>query len=297
MYEYLAYTCAVAGDLKAALSKSTVDRELLTSTGELLHALVGGGPAETLDDYEDAGEVVEAYLRCLLDADAQLGDYVCVNSLQDYLQEEEPDRSAREMCGWTTDRRDRVAAACAHYLALPIWSELADVALLSKDEVAFFQATSVAKSLGIATWDHFWRRLTQKPTDSGRWYKVASSVDDARLSDLLRFAEQNLDLLGLASGPADEMGLGPDWEQHSCLGYVLQDLSSLPGMGEQFLAAGLLSPVVRNRNIAINALAAWPRDPWSASAESALTEAISLECNDDVRERMNLALAGQPLDE
>lgn len=130
MYEYLAYTCAVAGDLKAALSKSTVDRELLTSTGELLHALVGGGPAETLDDYEDAGEVAEAYLRCLLDADAQLGDYVCVNSLQDYLQEEEPDWSAREMCGWTTDRRNRVAAACAHYQALPIWSELADVALL-----------------------------------------------------------------------------------------------------------------------------------------------------------------------
>jgi hypothetical protein len=45
MYEYLAYTCATAGGLVAALSQGTVDRELLTSTGELLDALIAEGPA------------------------------------------------------------------------------------------------------------------------------------------------------------------------------------------------------------------------------------------------------------
>jgi hypothetical protein len=65
MYEYLAYTCAVAGGLLSALSEDTVDRELLTSTGEILAALIAGGPAENIDDYEDGALAVEMFLASI----------------------------------------------------------------------------------------------------------------------------------------------------------------------------------------------------------------------------------------
>ena len=62
MYEYLAATCARAGGLLAALSEDHVDRELLTAAGEIIQALIVGGPAEGIDDYEDARPVIESYL-------------------------------------------------------------------------------------------------------------------------------------------------------------------------------------------------------------------------------------------
>jgi hypothetical protein len=62
MEEYLAYTCATAGGLQAALSEDAVDRELLTSSGELLAALIRGGPAQDINDYADGARVIELFL-------------------------------------------------------------------------------------------------------------------------------------------------------------------------------------------------------------------------------------------
>jgi hypothetical protein len=62
LYEYLAATCARAGGLLAALSEDRVDRDLLTAAGEIIQALIAGGPAEGIDDYEDARPVIESYL-------------------------------------------------------------------------------------------------------------------------------------------------------------------------------------------------------------------------------------------
>src|SRR5262249_22226983 len=49
MYEYLAATCARTGGLLLALSEDHVDRELLTGAGEIIQALIAGGPAEGID--------------------------------------------------------------------------------------------------------------------------------------------------------------------------------------------------------------------------------------------------------
>lgn len=44
MYEYLAYTAATTGGLLAALRGDDIDRELLDAAGEIIEALVMGGP-------------------------------------------------------------------------------------------------------------------------------------------------------------------------------------------------------------------------------------------------------------
>ncbi len=57
MYEYLAYTCATAGDLQTALAQPSVDIALLVATGEMIEALIMGGPAEDMHDYEAGASV------------------------------------------------------------------------------------------------------------------------------------------------------------------------------------------------------------------------------------------------
>lgn len=47
MFEYLAYTCAVAGELCGALEADSIDPALLDGAGDIIAALIAGGPAAT----------------------------------------------------------------------------------------------------------------------------------------------------------------------------------------------------------------------------------------------------------
>jgi hypothetical protein len=119
--------------------------------------------------------------------------------------------------------------------------------------------------------------------------------DKDRIGKVIEFAEANIDLDGIATGAADELGLGRGFEQHSCLDFVLQDLRRFPGWGAKLIEAGLKSPVVRNRNMAVAALASWSRVEWPSGLEKSLERAIRSEPNEDVQERMQTALKGEPL--
>ncbi len=295
MYEYLAATCARAGGLLAALSEDHVDRELLTAAGEIIQALIAGGPAEGMDDYEDARPVIESYLGHMASSAETIEDFLHVNSVKGYLDEDDSRWAGRYDAGWTAECRDRLRSLCASILGRPEWTGRVRAKLGSEDEVEFAHADQAAKALGINTWDIHWRRLPEKPLDPGRWYHIMALCDEGRIGKVIEFAEANLDLAKIATGPADELGLGRGFEQHSCLDYVLQELRRFPGRGARLVEAGLKSPVVRNRNMAVAALAAWPRGEWSGGLEKSLEQAARCEPNQGVRERMNKALKGDPL--
>lgn len=114
---------------------------------------------------------------------------------------------------------------------------------------------------------------------------------------VIEFAEQNLDPAKIATGAANELGLGRGFEQHSCLDYVLQELRRFPARGANLIDAGLRSPVTRNRNMSVAVLAAWPRKDWPNGLEKSVKLAAKLEPDDGVRERMQKVLKGEPLSE
>ncbi|MGB7329189.1 MAG: hypothetical protein WBD31_30185, partial [Rubripirellula sp.] len=169
-------------------------------------------------------------------------------------------------------------------------------ALFSDDEIEFHQANQAAKALGLETWEHHWRRWQAKPTDSGRWFHVVSQADDERLPQVLQAAASTIDLAAIATGPSDELGLGPGYESHSCLDYLLQELPRFPGQGAVFIEAGLKSPVVRNRNMAVAALTEWQADHRDGAPFETLRAAEEIEPDDDVRERMTKVLSGKSLE-
>jgi hypothetical protein len=64
MNEYLAFTCAVTGGLRAAIGRERLDDEFVDATGEILTALLNkNGPAQDINDYDDAAQVVESYVK------------------------------------------------------------------------------------------------------------------------------------------------------------------------------------------------------------------------------------------
>ena len=81
MNEYLAYTCATKGDLKSALESEDASEELLKAAGEIIEALISGGPAKDIDDYEDAAPVISDYLYQLERRASSIDEFNTVNSI------------------------------------------------------------------------------------------------------------------------------------------------------------------------------------------------------------------------
>lgn len=295
MDEYLAATCARAGGLLAALSEDRADRGLLTAAGEIIGALIAGGPAEGMDDYEDARPVIESYLGHMATSAETVGDFLHVHAIGGFLDEDDSRWATRYDAGWSADRRGRLRSECRSILGRPEWEGRVRAGLDSGDELVFAHADQAARALGIDTWDLHRRRLQQEPSDPGRWYHAMALCDEARIGEVVGFAAESIDLAGIATGAADELGLGPGFEPHRCLDYILQELHRFPGEGTTLIEAGLRSPVVGNRNMAVAALAAWPRESWTSGIAESLGRAVECEPNEGLRERMRTALNGEPL--
>lgn len=295
LYEYLAGTCARAGGLLSALSEDHVDRELLTAAGEIIQALIAGGPADNIDDYDDAYPVIEYFLGHMGSSAETIEDYLHVNAIKSFLEGDDDSWAGRYDAGWTAESRERLQHLCEAILCRPEWPARIQAALNSEGDVEFARADQAAKAIGIDTRHIHWQRLQQKPIDPGRWYHVITLCEEDDIDKVVAFAESTIDLATIATGASNELGLGRGFEQHSCLDFVLQELRRFPGRGVNLILAGLKSPFVRNRNMAVAALAEWTRERWTGELEAALEQAATCEPDDGVKERMQKALRGESL--
>ncbi len=296
MYEYLAYTCATSGGLLGALSQETVDQELLTASGEIIEALIMGGPAQSIDDYDDGAIVVDLYLEHIQQQGHNISQFLAVASIRDFLSYEESDWNTRKDHGWSKDKRITMKVQCDAIIGNPVWRDRAMEGLQSSSELEFYNAERAAQVLGIDTWKFHWERLEQSPLESGRWYHVMRHCDDKRIEETLGLAVKCLPLNQISTGPAMETGLGLEWQPHSCLDFILQELRRFPGKGIELIEVGLRSPVIRNRNMALKALSEWDKDVWPDSVDPFLQQALSDEPDKDVRERIEKVIAGEALE-
>jgi hypothetical protein len=294
MYEYLAYTCAVAGGLRTELSKDAVDPELIDAAGDLIHALITGGPAEDMNDYDDGARVAELYLRQLGPSPRKLQQLLVADALLRLLDEKH-DWSARAAKGWTTELRAKLREQCMKVKSLDHWPSLIHEGLLSKDRVVFGEADQAARLLGIDTWNEHFARL-QAGDDNG-WYFVMQTDDPGRIDRVVALAEERIPLQTVAGGPREEFGLGPAWAHHSHLDFVLQDLRRFPGKGWPLIRAGIRSPVVRNRHMALRAFSKWGKDRWPSDASDLLATALKEEPDESVRSKLQTVLAGNVIED
>jgi hypothetical protein len=292
MYEYTALICARTGELLPALRGPEPDDKLLTGAGSILTALIAGrgGPTDGIEAYEDGAEVTELYLSHLQERDIDVQGFVDINTIEQFIKDESGELDPA--LGWR-QRSERLLSLTNAILSRPDWEQKVREGLDSENDQTFWPATQAARLLNIDAWDVYFERLKR---GEDRWYFTVQTNDPERIDRVIEFAEETLPLQMIASGPADSMGLGPEFRHHSALDFVLQELHRFPGKGWALIQAGLQSPTVRNRNMAVQALAAWDRTAWPFEAEALLKRAIDLEPNDATRAMMVKALAGESLE-
>ena len=277
MDEYLACTCARAGRLHEALAMSPIDRPLLDGAAGILRALIASGPAEGIDDYDHAPQAIERYVNhAWAVMDLGLEHFLALRDVRTYL--------AEERAGWSEDLRSQVRFTIDDILHRDKWLSLVERGLASHDRQDFWKADQAARELGIDTWAVHFARVKAAPIESSDWYYLMEETAAERVDEVLSFAESALPLADIASGPTQALGLGPGWAAHSALDWVLQGLRRFPEKGWTLIAAGLRSPVVRNRATAIGALLEWPRESWPADAEGMLRDALAAEPDEGIRE-------------
>ncbi len=262
MYEYLAYAAATTGNLRAALAADD-DRELLTAAGEILDALIAGGPAEDIDDYADAAEAVSLYLGRMADHASATTDFNTVASIREFLREDRDWDEAGN--GWTGARRVRAIEQCDGILGRPRWRETIGNDLRSSDPAVAWSANRAARTLGVDTFELLFEKVVADPFD-GPWFEAWQQADEDRARRLVALAGASLPLSEIASGIGSSDGFGPEFRAHTALDWTLQDLRRFPTLGGELITVGLQSPVVRNRHMALKALEAWPTRTWPTSA-------------------------------
>lgn len=290
MPEYLALPCALHGRLVSALEEGPVDEALLDGAVQIAQALLNGGPAEDVDDFDQGATLFRLLARTLEPRCETLDRLAFFFSLHRWLEWPIAKGSGdalwadRARRGFTKAVRAELAWSCERVKARPGWRERVLAAV--DEETARCGAWALAPWLGVDLWEVGFAQLAERPLDDYLWYQLLQTDAPERFSRLLSFAERSLPLERIASGPAHALGFGEAFAPHACLGFVLQRLEQHPSTSDALIAAALRSPVVRNRNGAIAVLESHPAEEWGAKTRQALAQTLVDEPREDVKERL-----------
>jgi hypothetical protein len=291
MNEYTALICARTGGLAEALALPEPDDALVSGAAEILSALLaGGGPAEGMEAYPEGPQALQAFLDVLWRRQLSISDFILLRDIQRFLEDDD------EVFGAVGELWEPVRQALHDGTVSLLEREDWPVrvrGVVEEEGDGFWVAAQAARLLKMDIWDVYYRRLLRGENE---WYAVMQTDDRRRIERVVAHAESVLPLAEIASGAGEEPGMGPEFRDHSALDFVLQDLRRFPGLGWPLIRSGLQSPVIRNRNMAVRALAEWDRDAWPSDAEAELRAALEVEPAEKTRAMMQRVVRGESWD-
>ncbi|MBP2199915.1 hypothetical protein [Pantoea cypripedii] len=275
MNEYTALNCALRGGLVDALA-TEYDDPLLLGAAEMLYVLINEGPVAGMSAYDDGGKACMLYLQSVLaHQPAHPLHYLTARNLGEWADNEK---------SLDTTTSSQLVAMSAEVLALAMWDEVTTQALAGEEGYVFNLAIEVCRLRQEDPFPDLFARQRDNP-ESMLWYQLMQTDDAVQASQVCFLAETQFDLREMASGPALSSGIGPKWAAQRNLDSVLQELKRFPEMGWPLLETALKSPVIRNRQMAINALEMWPFDSLAVHGPY-IEECADAEPHKEVQERL-----------
>lgn len=296
MYEYLAYTCAINGELHKKLETDEITHELFKSASDIIEALIAiGGPAEDITTYPFASQVIQDFIRHAKNQGTDISGFNALHKIKDFLTELQNDIGEQKENGWNQDIISNCIIEIVEILNSRDWKVAVYEGLKSNDNVMYWNAKQAAEKLGINLWETVWAKLQEKPLDSSSWYDVThySKIEHSDL--IISFALNHLPFEELGTGAKDSNGFGENYNKHASLEYATTFLENHPKMGEKIIQTALRSPVTRNRNMAIKVLVKWKKENWLPEIEREIRHLSEVEPNKDTKENIERLLNGKEI--
>jgi hypothetical protein len=295
MFEYLAYSCAINGDLHTKLQQTSIDNKLFKSAGEIIDALIAGGPAEDVFNYKYAALTIENFIRHAKIMVNGISDFLTLNRIKDFLIENQDDFGKQKKNGWSEDIISGCLVNIDKILISRDWETPTLAALKSTDNVVFWKAKQAAEKLNIDIWETVWARLLNNPLDSSAWYDVTYYAKLENVDTIINFAIETIPLEELATGPKDCLGVGIKYIQYQPLDSIITFLENYPKKGEQLIITGLNSPVTRNRYMSIRTLNKWKSGNWSEAIREQLEKLKKIEPDKNIKDNIERLLDGKEI--
>ncbi len=293
MHEYLTLTCAINGNLNQKLSQETIDTDLFEAAGEIIVALMPEVPIEGMSGYNEAEETIQNYIKHAKLLPLNIGNFITLHRIKDYL-EESPEQN-EILKNWDQNELSNSLIDIHEILISKDWTSEVTKALDSADNVEFWYGKQAAQKLGIDITDTLWKRLEKFPLKCNSWHDLITYVKHDNPQTLIDKAFDLLPIEEISTGPKNTMGTGPDWEKYQSLGFIISFLENHPTLGEKLILAGLNSPVISNRNVAIRTLQAWTSDNWSSKINTELHNLKEIEPTEATKANLEKLLNGEKI--
>ncbi|MBR5995989.1 MAG: hypothetical protein IK026_05380 [Eubacteriaceae bacterium] len=260
-----------------------ISREEFSAIGRIIGALLDEGPVPGISEIENAEKSILAYLSLADGFSLDIEDYKNILDLKNWAADEDVDLPA-------------VSDRCAEIIAS---DKCRETVLRS---VKTGNGIRIAEALGIDFADDL---LECMKTDFDRHYHSCGNVihREGYLDRVIDLFHNKLPLDQMRRDPAAELGLSAEYIHYNQLETLVYALGEHPCCGEDLVAAGLWSPVVRNRHTALRTLESWcrllkrPLQEISKTLYQELSELIEKEVDDELKEKEQKLLDGYILSE
>ena len=225
MYDYLAYPCAVNGELDLALHEEIISKELYDGAGLIILGLLSRATDPNIEEYPYAGEVLARFVYHAQKHCKTMDDFYPLMKISEFLDEvEENEEEDVSFNGYQFIHSIR--EMLKPIINNPNWPKLA-VESLKHDYN--HKAREVAHFYDIDITEQLFAWLEKFPVEEELYSAIMNTNDQIYIERLCAFVEANFSLSGLSE------------KEEECLQYIVQDLGEYDGVGQLLIQAALES--------------------------------------------------------
>lgn len=245
MNEYLAYPCAINGELDVALYEETISKELYDGAGLLIEALLNESAPQGIEEYSYASAVLSRFIHHAHTHCKTLEDFYPLMKISQFLNDEEEIWEERFNDQWKELEHITIQQAIQPFINDPKWPQLAMDALQQDSNI---KALEIARFYHLDITKNLFNLLEKYPTNIELYFAVMDTNNRQHIKDLCTFAETHLSLSYLSV------------DEQECLQCIVQELYEHEGVGLPLIQAALTSD---NGNLQYHALSVL--NGWSPS--------------------------------
>ncbi|AXI10974.1 hypothetical protein CUC15_19475 [Oceanobacillus zhaokaii] len=243
MNEYLAYTCAVNGELDVALYEETISKELYDGAGLIIEGLLSEHAPEGIEEYPYAGAVLSRFVYHARTHCKTLEDFYPLMKISEFINDEEEIWEERfNNDQWKEHEHTAIQQAIQVFVNDPKWPQLAMDALQQDSNI---KALEIAQFYQLDITQNLFELMEKYPTNIALYSTVMETNNRQHIQELCTFAETHLSLSNLSE------------DEQDCLQCIVQDLYVHEGVGVPLIEAALKSDIGGLQYHALSVLSEW----------------------------------------